>query len=167
MPMNNDKPFVSAAFICEKVLREADSVVSAIRIVDTFYVSPATTTPAVKPAAGLQITLFVAVRKKRPEAPPLKHELKLVLHTPSGKPPEVENANGVVSVMEDPTIPFLFVAGEPDQPASMNFVGQVIIPVQEFGGYLFDVFLDGELTTQIPFRLLERKDGDANPSQTQ
>ncbi len=34
-------PFLQAAFICEKVLTEADGTVSAIRIIDRFFITPA------------------------------------------------------------------------------------------------------------------------------
>ena len=39
--MANTKPFVAAAFICEKILRE-DNIYSAIRIVDTYTVTTVT-----------------------------------------------------------------------------------------------------------------------------
>ncbi len=160
--MSNEKPFVSAAVICEKVLRETDSVISAIRIVDTFYLSPPTA--SVKKQV-LVFVLLISVRRMHLETPPLKHEIKLVLHTPSGQRPEVETVDGDVRMMDDPIIPFVFEAPERDQPASMNVVAQMITPIQEYGGYVFDVFLDGELASQVPFRVLERKDGAVDSSQ--
>jgi hypothetical protein len=48
MPIT-DGPYLTAAFLCEKVLREADGVLSAVRIVDRWNINgpTETLTPAV------------------------------------------------------------------------------------------------------------------------
>ncbi len=57
-------PFLQAAFICEKVLQEADGVVSAIRIIDRFFIGPGPgqQAAAAMPAVVMSHTLFVTFK---------------------------------------------------------------------------------------------------------
>lgn len=155
--MDQDKPFVTAAFICERVLLETDKVVSVVRIVDTFYAPPI---PPQMPKDFLPtfgFTVYVIVKRFRPETALVKHEAKLVLHTPSGKPPKLEQVNGATVDFQDPVMPFTFQATEPDAAVAVNLVVRVNLPVGEYGNYWFELLIDGESAIPIPFRLLEQR----------
>jgi hypothetical protein len=136
-----DKPLISAAFLCERILRETDQVLSAIRIVDTFYVTvPATLSSDVKPT--LEATVFLSFSRASASGAE-KHRGTFHLHKPSATGPG-EN-------------PFEFDIVFNDEPvARCNVIVSLASEIAEYGLYRIDVFVDGEPRTSIPFRLLER-----------
>jgi hypothetical protein len=135
-----ERPLLAAAFLCEKVLLEKDEVVSAIRIVDTLFVSIPSNLPT-DPKPVIQVTALVCFKKASPGVEAEKHQAGLRLHLPSGKeqPPS--------------TMDFTF---KPDEVAGANLIVNMSLPAQEFGKYWLDVAVDGEPMTRIPFRLLEK-----------
>jgi hypothetical protein len=133
---NGSGPYLSAAFLCERVLQEADSVLSAIRIVDRL------TQSAVGPDAP-------------EEMPPLSMQLFALVAFKSG------SARGSMQVdlrPEDPSGRQLGTFGQTvhfegeDRGVNMivgfNFVAEIQ------GLYWFDVLLQGERVTRIPLRVL-------------
>ncbi len=133
-----EKPYLAAAFLCERILHERDGVLTAIRIVDTFNVTlPPNLPPDAKPA--IQITGLLSFKKSSPGAEAEQHQAEIRLRTPSGRehPPAVFD-----------------VFFKPEQIAGANQIIQMNIGVEEFGLHWLDVLLDGEPITRIPFRLL-------------
>ena len=136
--MDNPKPVVVVACICEKVLQEKDGVNSLIRIVDTFHVTlPEKELPAGVNAA-ISLTLYVSLRSEDVTG---RHEVGLVLHGPSGeKDPEVRKW------------PVLFMGGE----HTSNMVVEMILTRPELGQYWFDVTYDGEILTRIRLQIKQQ-----------
>ncbi len=135
--------------MCERVLEEKDLVLSVIRIVDNYFVQrlPEDLPKEAKPLVSLVAVL--CFKKSHAERAPVKHTVTLVLHGPSGK------------IMKS--------VGQPDEVMVGSFIfegettaANLIINAGldaskiEFGPYWFDVSVDGEQVTRIPFRLLER-----------
>jgi len=138
-----EKPYLAAAFLCERVLQEKDDVLSVVRIVDTLYVSVPENLPPNENAA-IQITLLLSFKKASPGIEVEKHQAVLRIHPPSGEP-------------KDPigTTDFFF---KQDELAGSNLIINMGLGIKEFGLFSLDVFVDGELMTRIPFRLLEKQE---------
>jgi hypothetical protein len=142
-----ERPLLAAAFLCERVLQEKDDVLTAIRIIDTLYVSiPPNLPPEAKPV--IQITALLGFKKASPSSEIEKHQATVRLRSPLGK--EIpENSRD------------LFF--QPGDIAGANLILNINMEVEEFGLFWLDVSVDGELVTRIPFRLLEKP---ANPPET-
>lgn len=135
-----EKPYLAAAFLCERVLLEKDEVLTAVRIVDTFHVSVPKNLPAdAKPA--IQITVLLGFKKAIGDQPE-KHQAALRVQAPSGEISE-----------RPPTLDFYFKA---EEVTGANLILTLNLPVREFGTYRIDVLVDDDHVTTIPFRLLER-----------
>lgn len=132
--MPNTRPLVAMAAVCEQILEEKDNVLSAIRLVDTFYVAPAPELPAGN-LAGINLKLLVALKSGDVTG---RHELRLVLRTPTGKSTEVHKG------------PVVFSGGE----HGVNLKIQFAMPVKEFGLFWFDVIVGDDVLTSIPFKLV-------------
>lgn len=131
----NRTPWVAVACICEKVLREEDGVLSAIRIVDRFQVQtkglPAGATPAVP------LTALISLKSGNVEG---RSDLSMRLNTPSG-----------TSVDVSETYP-MFLKGKEH---GFNVIVNMLLPAKEFGSYELEVYWNSEvLLTVIPFRLV-------------
>jgi len=137
-----ERPYLSAAFLCEKVLQEKDEVLTAVRIVDTFYVSIPKNVPA-DAAPAIQITALLAFKKATPGTGGEKHQALLRLRSPSGQ------------VRELTTFDVIF---KPEELSGWNAVINMGFGVKEFGQFFLDVLIDGEFTTCIRFRLLEKQE---------
>jgi hypothetical protein len=135
-----DKPLLSAAFLCEKVLQEKDDVLSAMRIVDTFTVSiPPDLPSGTKPA--IQLTGLLSFKRASSGDRPEKHQATLRVRSPSGR-----------QILLPQKIDLFFKA---EECAGANAILNIGLSIEEFGLFWIDVFVDDEPTTQIPFRLLE------------
>ncbi len=131
--MPNKKPFVNVACICEKVLRETDGVLSAIRIVDTFYVQlPIQGKPAV-----VQATALVSLKSGDLKGASV---VKLMMLPPDGTKKELKEAT-----------PILLEGGE--QGANVIVVMTLVLPL--LGLYQIEVCWNDEVLTTIPFRLAQ------------
>ncbi len=134
--MANNKPLVLVACLCERVLTEADGVMSLIRIVDQYTVgAPPETVERLNPP--LVITLVLQLKANGHVG---KHNITLQLHGPTKS-------------QEPQTIEIDF----PDRPLSgANIVIQSQVGmVKNFGEMRFDVRFDGEFLTSVPFRVLQ------------
>jgi hypothetical protein len=133
--MPNVKPLVSVAAVCEQVLEEKDRVLSAIRLVDTFYVAPpppdfpAGTTP------GIDLKVLVSLKSGDLTG---THDIRLVLRTPSGRLTEVHKA------------PMVFNGGE----HGVNWTIRFMMPAKEFGLFWFDVMFGDDVLTSVPLKLV-------------
>lgn len=155
--MPNLKPFVAAAFICEKVLREKGAkgdIVSAIRIVDTYTTVirrigaqtgepiPATPPPEqVLDATGvLDMTALVILKAGDVTGP---HEVSMVVRNPTGKETPFPQAFPVNFALND-------------KAEGAQIVVQFVMPGNAPAGlYWIDVHWDGEPLTSIPLKLVK------------
>ena len=146
-------PFLAAAFLCEKVLTEADGVASAIRIVD-------------------RINRTVAGPDAPREMEPFDHELTLFLNMKSGA------ARGPMELIvrwqkpsgESPTPMNQTVNFEGDDERGVGVIANLKLRVDMPGLHWFDVFLDGHRVTRIPLRVvylpqLTQRSGPSGPVQ--
>lgn len=141
--MPNARPYLSAAFVCERVLEDKDGSISAIRIVDTFHVDlPKDMPPDVIPA--LELTLVVSFKKASSNPTPESHEVSVRLHAPSGA--EFHSVSAA-------KLPFVLA----EMGSGHNLIMRIRLPVGEFGLFWFDVNLDDELVTRIPVKLLKQE----------
>jgi hypothetical protein len=135
-----EKPYLAAAFLCEKVLNEKDDVLTAVRIVDTFHVSiPPNLPQDTKPA--IQMMGLLSFKKASSGTDAEKHEVRLKLCSPSGKAQAL------------PTHEFHF---KPEELSGYNMILTFNLGVAEFGLFWLEVSVDGdEVSTRMPFRLLQ------------
>ena len=133
----NRGPFLSAAFLCEKVLREQDGVSSAIRIIDrvnrqaTGQEAPDTMEPF-----AYEINLYLAFKSGAARGP---LPLEIRLDKPSG----------------DSSEPFRQTLNfEGDDERGVNVITLLQMQIDLPGLYWFDVHLDGHRVTKIPMRVV-------------
>lgn len=134
--MPNDKPYVAVATFCEKVLREADGVMSAIRIVDTFTVESVTEAP-VDVIPLVPVTGMIALKSGDLVG---KYVLGLVLENTKGERTTISPEGGW---------PVVFGGGEHGIQLQFEF----LVAVQNFGLVWFDVMFGDEVLTRMPVRL--------------
>ena len=94
------------------------------------------------------MTTLLCFKKSELEETSIKHTVSLRLHTPSGKP--IRIAGQELSELK------AFFTFEGEKTAA-NIVVNAALPAGEFGSYWYDLILDGEMVTRIPFKLLERQ----------
>jgi hypothetical protein len=143
--MDSPKPYLAVAVLCDKALEERDKTISLIRIIDTFYLQAPPQMP-LPPGLNPLITMTLFLSFKGLEAKG-RYEVKLRLYDPSG-----------ISVLDsqqqkDQTWIISFSGEEKEQGA--NLIVNFGMPFKSFGSYWFEVFLDDELITKVPFRLRE------------
>ena len=131
-------PYLTGAFFCEKVLREQDGVLSAIRMVDRWNINGSTETlmPVVI-QASLLITFKSGIYRGNAQ-------LTVVPISPQSN-----------TRMQPVVVPVLF-EGEDDR--GINVLLPLAFPVQEDGTYWFEVSLAGQalpsrVVTAIPMRI--------------
>ena len=130
-------PYLAAAFLCEKVLMEADGVASAIRIVDRVNHTVAGPEPPVEMEPfNYQIMLFLSFKSGSARGP---MALEIRMERPSGESPNPSRV----------TINF-----EGDDERGVNRVTTMNLTLSMPGLYWFDVSLDGHRITRVPFRVV-------------
>lgn len=142
MPVSGG-PYLVAASFCDKVLQEADGVISLIRMVDRWnIVGP---TPTMNPTIiqGSMVVLFKSGIARTPA------QLTITPISPSN------------SRMQSVTAPLLF---EGDDERGTGLVAPMAFPVQEPGLYWFEVALaiqggQPEVITFIPMRVVYLQTG--------
>ena len=130
-------PYLSAAFLCEKVLKEENGVKSAIRIVDRVtrtVVLPQP--PQTMEPFDYQIFLFLRFKSGSARGP---MSLKVRIIKPSGESPT-------------PIEQTINLEGEDDR--GIDIVGNMNLKLELAGLYWFDVFLDGDRITRIPLKIV-------------
>jgi hypothetical protein len=158
--MPNTKPFVAAAFICEKVLQEKDEVFSAIRIVDTFTMrvegqplpaQPSAETGNLGLIAGslLDLTLLVILKGGDVKG---EYKIDIVAHPPDGAQPASLPGEWLVA----------FDGGESGSTLVVRFAMPTAAPV---GLYWFDVIWQGETLTRVPLRLAKGESAETDSTE--
>ena len=126
-------PYIAAAFLCERALREVDGVNSFIRVVDRWTVSGPTEN---MPQTAIQTALIVMFKSGIHRGP---GRLTITPTTPS---------DVAMPALE---VPVLF---EGDEGRGVNLVIPMAFPVQEPGVYWFNITLDGQVFSHIPLRVI-------------
>lgn len=134
----DNKLYVTAALICERILREADGVPSAIRIVDQVTIPELPPELPAETPVGLGLSLLIALRGESIEG---VHKMQLRGRTPSGTVSEF----GVYDVAFSPKS----IAAVP----GANVFIQTNVVWRQAGVYWFDVLLDGDYLTSIPLEV--------------
>jgi hypothetical protein len=147
--MSDAHPYLAAALMCERVLEEKDQVLSIIRVVDIFYVQSFPRDLAKEAQALSPLVAVLCFKKSFAETSPVKHTVSLVLHGPSGTPIKTAGQTEEALVAS-----FVFEA----EKTAANIVVNTLLPTDkiEFGTYWYQVTVDGEQVTRIPFKVLER-----------
>jgi hypothetical protein len=141
MTIFSDGPYLNAALICEKVLQEKDEAISIIRVVDRVTVtSAASSSPKNLQPISLNLNAFLSFRSGTAKG---RNTIKWVMEEPSGiRGPEQ-------------LLPALFEGEE----RSSNFILSLPLTVNQEGVYWFDIFLEDQLLTRIPLRILYQQIG--------
>lgn len=139
-------PFLKGACFCEKVLREADGVLSAIRVVDRLHISATgPSAPEAMPESPYQMNALIMFTSGTARG---SQELKIQLEEPSG-------------LTKEPYIRTVFFEGE---EKGVNLIIGIRTVFKEAGLYWYNVYLDAKLITKMPFRVIYgRTSGGATP----
>jgi hypothetical protein len=142
MPESNG-PYLSYAAVCERVLHEADGVLSLIRIIDRVTVTVVTPSGADVPAAlippppPIPITFVVGLKSGGYTG---TVPVKVRIDTPSGfKWPEFETS-----------------AQLEGEERGANIVLPIQFPALDEGIYWFVVEVSGEILTRVPLRIIKQ-----------
>jgi len=136
------RPYLAMAILCERVLREADGVISVIRVFDRSMVTGPTEE---MPPTNIPLTLVISFKSGFMRG---KGVVRLNPKSPSGK-----DLPGL-------QFPVLF---EGDDDRGIAIVATLGFLVQEEGLYWFDVLVQEEVVTRIPLRVLYQRVGYATP----
>jgi len=130
-------PYLSAAFLCEKVLTETDSVKSAIRILDRVILTATGPTPPEQMEPfDYSLALFLKFKSGRARGP---MHLEVRLERPDRTSPT-------------PISQTIYFEGEDDR--GIDIIGGVNIKIDSPGLHWFDVYLEGVRITRIPLRIV-------------
>ncbi|MGH3190517.1 MAG: hypothetical protein ACRDOL_25290 [Streptosporangiaceae bacterium] len=131
--------YLNFAVICERVLREADDVLSFIRIVDQVNVTVVTPPGADAPqelpqASSVPLTLAVGLKSAGYAGPVA---VKLWVEAPTGsRLPEFQTTQQIALA-----------------DRGVNLIFPMQLPVQDEGIYWFVVEVSGDVLTRVPLRI--------------
>jgi hypothetical protein len=129
-------PYLSAAFLCEKVLTDTDGARSAIRIIDkVIRTVSGPSTPETMEPFNYPVILFLRFQSGLARGP-LELEVRVL------KP-----------VGEFPTQLRRTMSFEGDDGGSVDMVGNLLLWLDQPGLYWFDVYLDNVRVTRVPLRV--------------
>lgn len=129
-------PYVLMAVFCEKILQETDGVISVIRVVDRINIAPSgKDAPAQMPAIPLQLPTLLSFKSGFVRA---KCQIHLRAESPSGKETTVAS------------FPAFFEGDD----RGVNLILNLGFQAEEEGLYWFSVYIEDDLATRIPLRIL-------------
>jgi len=123
--------------MCEKILQEKDGVLSAIRLVDSFFVERPTQALPENITAGIQLSALVSLKSGDITG---EQEIQIKLRKPSGEMKDI----GAWRVV--------FNGGE----HGANFITNMMLSGTEYGLFWLDVVWQGEVLTSIPIKVVQR-----------
>ena len=130
-----DGPYIQAACFCDTIIEDKVGVISLIRIIDTLTHTAAGATPP-------------------DDMPPVPYSLKLVLMLKSG------NARGRWNLRIVPELPtgerkepFVVTAYFEGEERGQNVIANISFVFEVEGLYWFNIYLDEQKLTAIPFRV--------------
>lgn len=128
-------PYVQVAAFCERVLREADGVISLIRVVDVVTHSErGADPPRDMPQVRYPLNLVISLKSGRAKG---RHDVTITPELPSG---ETMPAITVTAQLEGEGKGFLVIS-------------QIDIPYTMEGLYWFNVRFDDEMLTRLPLQI--------------
>jgi hypothetical protein len=140
-------PYLQAALLCERVMEEKDGVLSAIRIIDRLIHT------AMGPATPATMA-------------PLTYAMTTLIILKSG------GARGTVQVRIEMEEPSGITTAGPSMTALMegedrgqNLIMAMQMTFKETGLYWFNVYVDDQLVTKMPFRVVYTRIGGPSPRQ--
>jgi len=149
--MTNDLsggPYVAMAVFCEKALQEKDGVFSIIRVIDRLTVNASgLDAPRHMPPGQMNFPLVISLKSGFAKG---KFNLKVVPNSPSLKK------------LGESSIDLLLEGDD----RGVNVVLNVQLIAQEEGLYWFDVILEEQLLTRIPFRFVYQRLAQGSLPQT-
>lgn len=129
-------PYVTMAVFCEKILEEKDGLLSVIRVVDRINIAPAgPDAPAQMPPIPLQLPALLSFKSGFVRA---KCQVHLRAESPSGKETTVAS------------FPAFFEGDD----RGVNLILNLVFQAEEEGLYWFSVYIEEDLVTRIPLRIL-------------
>ena len=130
-------PYLSAAFLCEKVLVEQNDIKSAIRIFDrTTHTVGAPDPPQEMEPFEYEFILFIRFKSGDVRGP---RQLRVTLIRPSGESPT-------------PMSQQIYFEGEEDR--GVDIVANMRIRVMMPGVHWFVIELEGAAVTKVPWRVI-------------
>jgi hypothetical protein len=141
------KPLSVAALVCERILQEGDTVFSAIRIVDLFYVPP-------NAPAGSAKIVYVLVMLKTTVSN-AKHRISIVHEPPNGPATEVGSQEG-----------YQFTSNISDEsvPVGFSVAIELSVALQLLGTHNVRVLVDGDEVGRAYFTFMQRPETPAKTS---
>jgi len=135
MATDNGGPYLTAALICEKILREKDEIISIIRVIDRITITiGGTLPPETPPPVIVNCNALISLKSGSVTG---NRTLKWMLETPSG-----------TKTLEQ-LIPILFEG----EDRGINLVLNLNIQVEQEGLHWFTLFLEDQFLTRIPLRI--------------
>ena len=144
------RPYLTAALLCEKVLREVDGSLSVIRIADRVSLQmqgPPGLQPIPlpmgmpEPVPIFSLACLVALRSGSPE--PNEYKLRLAFESPSGEPQGSPVEQSVSLLGKD---------------HGQNYITQFYIASSEEGLHWVHVSIDDEELTRIPLMVVRQQE---------
>ena len=139
--MDNDRPLVQAALFADRVLREEDGVLSAIRIIDRVTVNEK---PEEGQRSAIEVRLLFAVKSGSVEG---DQTFRVRHRDPSGKYGKLDKEWPVS------------LKGGGD---GANLVITLILELKEYGTHWFDLEWQGHVLTSVPLTIVQGWE-EANP----
>lgn len=139
--MNPKGPFVSVAALCETILHEKDERISCVRFLDRLDVGLPHDAPERFPI-NLAVNCFLSFKSGDFVG---DKTATIKLNHPQGKIPRLPD-----EADPGPKFPVKFTGGEQGH----NIILTLQVSTNESGLFVFDVFLDEELMTRIPLRVV-------------
>lgn len=132
-------PYVQVAAFCEKVLEEKDGVLSLIRVVDRItHTVAGPGAPAEMQPFPYQLMLALTLKTGQARG---GYNLKIVRELPSG-------------IREESQGPSFRIHFEGEGDRGQNLVLQLQLMFEQEGLHWFDVFLEEQLLTRLPLRVV-------------
>ena len=128
-------PYVQVAAFCERVLREADGVMSLVRVVDRIeHVERRPDAPRDMPEVHYPLTLVLALKSGKAKG---RYEVTITPVQPSGEP-----MPSVTMTVQ--------LEGE---NRGVNIVSPIDVPYRQEGLYWFNITFDGVILTRLPLEV--------------
>jgi len=128
-------PYVQIAAFCERVLREADGVLSLIRVVDIITHPERGPSPPVE-MPEFRFPLFLVITLKSGTARG-RHEITIIPEQPSGETLQ----------------PITLSINMEGEGKGMNITSRIDLPYKMEGLYWFNVQFDGQIITRLPLEV--------------
>jgi len=128
-------PYVQMAAFCERVLHEADGVISLIRVVDRItHVERGSAAPEEMPEVHYPLTLVVTLKSGSARG---RHELTFTPQLPDGQKLQ----------------PITMTIQMEGEQRGVNIISQIDIPYKLEGLYWFVISFDGQPITRVPLEI--------------